>query len=98
MARVHAADKVLIEKGAEIAGLSVGSFLVTQARKAAEELVREQEAIRLTAEESRRLVDALLSASRKPTKAQKAAADRYRKQVRSDVNPSPPAAFQSAAW
>lgn len=97
MARVHAADKALIERGADLAGLSVGSFLVIQARKAAEELLREQEVIRLTSEESRRLVDALLTAPKRPNKAQKAAVIRYREQVHSDVNPAVPATRKSVA-
>ena len=97
VARVHSADKALIERGAEVAGLSVGSFLVIQARKAAESLLQEQETIRLTALESRKLVDALLSGPTKPTKAQKAAVLRYRKLVESDVNSDSPTALQSVA-
>lgn len=97
VARVHAADKTLIERGADLAGLSVGSFLVTHARKAAEELLREQEVIRLTSEESRRLVDALLALPKKPTKSQKEAVARYRKQVHSDVNPAAAAGQKSVA-
>ena len=97
VARVHAADKALIERGAEMAGLSVGSFLVMQARKAAEELLREEDVMRLTCAESRRLVDALLSAPKRPNRAQKAVVIRYREQVHSDVNPSAPTARKSVA-
>lgn len=97
VARVHASDKAIIERGAEMAGLSVGRFLVIQARKAAESLLQEQETIRLTAVESRNLVDALLSGPTKPTKAQKAAVLRYRKLVESDVNSDSPTALQSVA-
>ena len=97
VARVHAFDKALIERGAKMAGLSVGSFLVFQARKASESLLQEQETIRLTAVESRNLVDALLSGPTNPTKAQKAAVLRYRKLVESDVNSDSPTALQSVA-
>ncbi len=97
VARVHASDKALIERGAEVAGVSVANFLVIQARKAAELLLQEQETVRLAALEARHLVDALLAGPTKPTKAQKEAVNRYRQLVESDVNQHSPTVRQSVA-
>jgi len=90
VARVTRADKELIERGAEVAGLSVASFVISRARTAAEELIREEGVIRLTAEESRRLLDALLAPPTPPTEAATKALKRYRESVLSDVNPAFP--------
>jgi uncharacterized protein (DUF1778 family) len=87
VARVSRADKELIERGAEVAGISVANFVISHARSAAEALIREDDVIRLTAEESRRLMDALLAPPSPPTAAAKKALRRYRQTVLSDVNP-----------
>jgi uncharacterized protein (DUF1778 family) len=87
VARVSRVDKELIERGAEVAGVSVANFVISHARKAAEALIREEGLIRLTADESRQLMDALLSPPSPPTAAAKKALARYRQTVLSDVNP-----------
>ena len=88
VARVSRVDKELIERGAEVAGISVANFVVSHARKAAETLIREEGLIRLTAVESRHVMDALLAPPSPPTAAAKKALARYRETVLSDVNPA----------
>jgi uncharacterized protein (DUF1778 family) len=88
VARVSRADKEVIERGAKVAGISVANFLISHARSAAELLIREDGVIRLTAEESRKLMDALLAPPTPPTTAAKKALARYRQSVLSDVNPA----------
>ena len=87
VARVTRADKELIERAAEVAGLSVANFVILHARSAAETLVREEGIIRLNMIESRRLMDTLLAPPAPPTVAAKRALERYRHSVASDVNP-----------
>jgi len=88
VARVSRADKELIERGAMVAGISVANFVISHARSAAEVLIREEGVIRLTAEESRQLMDALLAPPALPTAAAKKALVRYGQSVLSDVNPA----------
>jgi uncharacterized protein (DUF1778 family) len=88
VARVSRADKEVIERGAKVAGISVANFVISHARNAAEVLIREDGVIRLTAEESRKLMDALLAPPSPPTAAAKKALARYRQSVLSDVNPA----------
>lgn len=88
VARISRADKDLIERGAEAAGVSVANFVIFHARKAAETLIQEEGVIRLTAEESRHLMDALLAPPTPPTAAAKKALARYKRTVSSDVNPA----------
>jgi uncharacterized protein (DUF1778 family) len=88
VARVSRADKEVIERGAKVAGISVANFVISHARSAAEVLIREEGVIRLTAEESRKLMDALLAPPTSPTAAAKKALARYRQSVLSDVNPA----------
>lgn len=88
VARVSRADKELIERGAMVAGISVANFVISHARSAAEVLIREDGVIRLTAEESRQLMDALLAPPTSPTAAAKKALARYKQSVLSDVNPA----------
>ena len=96
-ARISTRDKSLIEKAAVIAGQSVATFVVTQARAAAMRMVNEDSVIRLGQEESRRLVEALLSPPTAPTAAMRKAMREYRKSVTSDVNPDSPTYRQSVA-
>jgi uncharacterized protein (DUF1778 family) len=98
VARVTRADKALIERGAAVAGQSVANFVIAHARSAAETLIREEGVIRLTAEESRRLVAALLAPTTPPTAALRKSLKRYREWVISDVNPESPTYQKSAAW
>lgn len=86
VARVSREDKAIIAKAAAIAGQSVGSFIVSEARKAAIETIETRERIVLNAEQSRRFVEALLAPPRPPTKRMKRALKIYRKTVISDVN------------
>lgn len=86
MARVTAEDKALIRQAAAIAGQSVGSFILSEARKAAVQSLETRQRILLSAEQSRRLVEALLAPPRPPTKRMKRALELYRKTVISDVN------------
>ena len=88
VARVSRADKELIERGAMVAGISVANFVISHARSAAEVLIREDGVIRLTAEDSRQLMDVLLAPPTPPTAAAKKALLRYRQSVLSDVNPA----------
>jgi uncharacterized protein (DUF1778 family) len=88
VARVSRADKALIERAAEVAGVSVANFVISHARMAAEVLIREDGVIRLTMEESRKLMDALLAPPTPPTVAAKKALTRYRRFILSDVNPA----------
>ena len=96
MARISRVDKALIEKGAAIAGQSVANFVVSRARSAAEELVKEGRAIRLSREDSRRVIEALLN-PKPPTTAMKKAMKEYRESVISDVNPDSSTYRQSVA-
>ena len=97
VARVTRADKELIERGAEVAGQSVANFVISHARSAAESLIREEAVIRLTVEESRRLIEVLLAPATPPTAAAIKALKRYRESVISDVNPVSPTYRKSAA-
>lgn len=86
VARVSAEDKSIIGQAAAMAGQSVGSFMLTEARKAALETLDARRRIVLNAEQSRRFVEALLAPPRPPTERMKRALKLYRKTVTSDVN------------
>jgi uncharacterized protein (DUF1778 family) len=86
VARVTAEDKAIISQAAAIAGQSVGSFVLSEARKAAVQTLETRQRILLNAEQSRRLVEALLAPPRPPTRRMKRALEIYRKTVISDVN------------
>lgn len=86
VARVSAEDKAIISQAAAIAGQSVGSFILSEARKAAVITLETRQRIVLNLEQSRRLVDALLAPPRPPTERMKRALKLYRKTVISDVN------------
>jgi len=86
VARVSAEDKTIITQAAAIAGQSVGSFILSEARKAAVQTLEARQRIVLNAEQSRRLVEALLAPPRPPTRRMKRALELYRKTVISDVN------------
>ncbi|MEI7729455.1 MAG: DUF1778 domain-containing protein [Verrucomicrobiota bacterium] len=86
VARVSAEDKAIISQAAAIAGQSVGSFILSEARKAAVQTLDTRQRILLNAEQSRRLVEALLAPPRPPTNRMKRALELYRKTVISDVN------------
>lgn len=81
VARVTPEDKALLERAAVLEGCSVGRFVVSHGRAAAERVVRERETIRLNTEESRRFVQALLAPPRPPTRRFKEALAIYRETV-----------------
>ena len=64
VARVTVEDKAVIAHAAALAGQSVGSFMVAEARKAALQTIEIRERIVLNAQESRRFVEALLAPPR----------------------------------
>lgn len=85
-ARISATDKRLIEEAASLSGQSAATFVVSTARRAAADLLSERRVIRLNAEESRRLVGALLAPPKPPTKKFLKGLEIYRESVVSDVN------------
>ncbi len=94
-ARISTLDRHLIEEAAAVTGQSVTSFVVSQARKAASEVLEHRNIIQLNKEESRRLMGALLSPAQTPTARMRRALSRYRKTVISDVNPPTPKVSKS---
>jgi uncharacterized protein (DUF1778 family) len=86
VARVTMDDKSLIAHAAALAGQSVGSFMVAEARKAALQALETRERILLNAQESRRFVDALLAKPRKPTPRMAAGMRAYKVTVKSDLH------------
>jgi uncharacterized protein (DUF1778 family) len=81
VARLTPEEKALLERAAGLEGCSVGRFVVSHSRAAAEKVIRERVTIRLNAEESRRFVQALLAPPRSPTRRFKSALALYRKSV-----------------
>jgi uncharacterized protein (DUF1778 family) len=81
VARLTPEDKTLLERAAVLEGCSVGRFVVSHSRAAAEKMVQERETIRLNAEESRHFVQALLAPPRPPTRRFKEALALYRETV-----------------
>ena len=86
VARVSPEYKAIIAQAAAIAGQSVGSFILSEARKAAVQTLETRQRIVLGARQSRKLVDALLAPPRPPTERMKRATKLYRNTVVSDVN------------
>jgi uncharacterized protein (DUF1778 family) len=86
VARVTAEDKAIISQAAAIAGQSVGSFILSEARKAAVQTLETRRRILLNAEQSRRLVEALLAPPRPPTPRMIAAMRAYKATVKSDLD------------
>jgi uncharacterized protein (DUF1778 family) len=84
--RATSEDKAIIAKAAALAGQSVGSFMLANARKAAEETLEARERIVLNVAESRRFVKALLAPPRPPTPAMREAMRAYRATVKSDLD------------
>lgn len=86
VARVSGVDKAIIVKAAALAGQSVGSFVVSQARKAALETVESHDRVVLNAEQSRRFVEALLAKPAEPTARMREAMKLSRAKVTSDLD------------
>lgn len=85
VARISPDDKAIITLAAALAGQSVGSFVLAQARKAALDTLETRERIVLNAAQSRRFVESLLAPPRPPSPALLAAAQAYRTTVKSDL-------------
>ena len=81
VARVSRKDKELFERAAALEGRSMGAFVVSYVRAAAEKVVQGRETIRLNQEESRRFIKALLAPAQPPTKRLKEALKVYRDTV-----------------
>lgn len=86
VARVSGADKEIISRAAALAGQSVGSFVVAQARKAALETLETHDRIVLNTEQSRRFVEALLAKPAAPTARMREAMKLSRAKVTSDLD------------
>lgn len=86
VARISPEDKAVIARAALLSGASVADFVVSQARSAAVRLVEEHNVIRLSVEESQRLMDALLGAPRPATASMKRALKQYKKSAISDLD------------
>src|SRR5665213_220645 len=63
-ARVSSNQKALIERAAELVGLTVPDFIASNLQQAALKTIEESERIRLTTEESRSFAEALLQPRR----------------------------------
>ncbi|MBA4148805.1 MAG: DUF1778 domain-containing protein [Verrucomicrobia bacterium] len=81
VARVSKAHKQLFERAAAIEGHSVATFVIAHATEAAEQLLRDQEIIRLNSQQSRRFVEALLAAPSPASNRMKRSVRLYRKSV-----------------
>jgi uncharacterized protein (DUF1778 family) len=86
VARVTVDDKAVITHAAALAGQSVGSFMVAEARKAALQTIETRQRIVLNAKESRRFVEALLAPPPPATKRMLAAMRAYNASVKSDLD------------
>ena len=80
--RVSLQQKELIERAAAYLGRSVSDFMIANAETAAKQVVDEYERVKLDREQSRVLVEALLT-PKSPNKRLREAAENHRKQVRS---------------
>lgn len=75
-ARVTLQQKLLLQRAAELRGLSLADFLVTSAQTAAEATIREHNVITLTARDSIAFAEALLN-PREPNATLRAAFARH---------------------
>lgn len=81
-ARVSPEVKALLERAAGIQGVTLTSFLISSAQKAASDIVERYESLQLGQRDSEAFVDALLNPP-EPNEALKAAASRYQTLVES---------------
>ena len=86
VARATSDDKAVIAHAAALAGQSLGSFMVAEARKAALSTIETRERIVLNAAQSRRFVEALLAPPRPPTPRMLAAMCAYKATVKRDLD------------
>jgi uncharacterized protein (DUF1778 family) len=75
-ARVSAEQKDLFQRAAELQGRTLTDFVIASVHEAAVRTIRDMEAIRLNARESRAFAEAILN-PRQPTQRLTAAARRY---------------------
>ncbi len=80
--RVSPEQKLLIERAAAYSGRTVSEFILAHVEVAATKVIEERERLKLDQEQSRTLVDALLSA-KKPNKRLRSAVENHRKRVES---------------
>jgi uncharacterized protein (DUF1778 family) len=71
----------LIQRGADLEGRSVTDFMIAAAQEKAVRIIESMETIRLNAEESRLLAEALTSPPREPNEHQRAALRDYRRLI-----------------
>lgn len=76
-ARVTREQKDLLQRATDLQGRSLTDFVVASAQEAAIRAIQDMEMIRLNAAESRTFAEALLN-PRKPSRALREAAKRYR--------------------
>lgn len=62
-ARVPAHVKAMLQRAADLTGRSLTDFIIASAQAAAEETIRKHEVVQLSADDSRRLAEALLHPS-----------------------------------
>jgi uncharacterized protein (DUF1778 family) len=86
VARVSTEDKGIISQAAALAGQSVGSYILSEARKAALQTLESRQRIVLNAAQTRRMVELLLAPIRPQTERTKRALHSYRHTLASDVN------------
>jgi uncharacterized protein (DUF1778 family) len=79
-ARVSAAQKALLQQAAALSGRSLSEFVVTSAQEAARRIIEEHEGIRLSRNEQRAFVKALLEPPEPNARLQRAAKE-YRKRA-----------------
>ena len=80
--RVSAEQKELIERAAAYLGRSVSEFVLGNVEQAAKAVIEEHEKVKLDRQQSRMLVESLLSPA-SPNKTLRAAARQHRKRVTS---------------
>jgi uncharacterized protein (DUF1778 family) len=78
-ARVSSVQKRLIQKAADLQGVSMTDFMITYLQEAAERVIQHHQMLQLSIEDSQLLVDALLSPP-EPNEALLKAAKRYQEQ------------------
>ena len=79
-ARVTQKQKEILQRAAELRGLSLTEFLITSAQKAAEATLREHNVIMLTVRDSIAFAEALLTPG-EPNATLRAAFERYTQEV-----------------
>ena len=77
-ARVPASVKATLQRAADLTGRSLTDFVVASAKAAALETIRQHEVIELSAEDSKKLAEALMRPPAPNARLQQAFADYYR--------------------